>query len=210
MPSKQMLGKTAPALVMFFLTAATSQNLMLYAGQEFGERADEAEGFSGADGKTTIFDYWSVGSLRRYYNQGRWDGATLLPQEKLLREQYKDILGLHAKLAAEKLTQGYNLQPANAQGYGSAGLEDGLALLLTGSGTQPVLVVASFVGRIERFAIKVPAEAHSFAQGAAVGEELLHLSDARTEAEVQNVGAAGMVVSVTMGAYGCLALRLKG
>ncbi len=38
---------------------------MIYAGQEVGERGMEEEGFSGRDGRTTIFDWWTVGSLRR-------------------------------------------------------------------------------------------------------------------------------------------------
>lgn len=33
--------------------------MMIYFGQELGERAEDAEGFSGKDGRTTIFDYWS-------------------------------------------------------------------------------------------------------------------------------------------------------
>lgn len=38
---------------------------MLYAGQEYGERGMDCEGFSGHDGRTTIFDYWSVDTLCR-------------------------------------------------------------------------------------------------------------------------------------------------
>ena len=38
---------------------------MLYAGEEYGERGMDQEGFSGNDGRTTIFDYWSVDTLCR-------------------------------------------------------------------------------------------------------------------------------------------------
>ena len=38
---------------------------MLYAGEEYGERGMDHEGFSGNDGRTTIFDYWSVDTLCR-------------------------------------------------------------------------------------------------------------------------------------------------
>ncbi|CAE7710400.1 fba [Symbiodinium microadriaticum] len=34
--------------------------VMMYMGQELGEPAKGASGFSGDDGRTTIFDYWSV------------------------------------------------------------------------------------------------------------------------------------------------------
>lgn len=37
---------------------------MLYAGQELGERGQEDAGQSGPDGRSTIYDWWSVDSLR--------------------------------------------------------------------------------------------------------------------------------------------------
>jgi len=50
--------KAVPALVV---NALMQQNpFMLYFGQEWGERGMDAEGFSGCDGRTTIFDYWSL------------------------------------------------------------------------------------------------------------------------------------------------------
>ncbi len=39
---------------------------MLYFGQEFGERGMLSEGFSGCDGRTSIFDYCSAPSIVRY------------------------------------------------------------------------------------------------------------------------------------------------
>ena len=38
---------------------------MIYFGEEAGERGMDAEGFSGCDGRTTIFDWWSVSSVQR-------------------------------------------------------------------------------------------------------------------------------------------------
>ena len=38
---------------------------MIYFGEETGERGMDKEGFSGKDGRTTIFDWWSVDSVRR-------------------------------------------------------------------------------------------------------------------------------------------------
>ena len=38
---------------------------MIYFGEEVGECGMDEEGFSGRDGRTTIFDWWSVGSIRR-------------------------------------------------------------------------------------------------------------------------------------------------
>lgn len=56
--------RVLPALAVSLLLNTTP--FMLYFGQEFGERGMEAEGFSGVDGKTTIFDFWSVASVRNW------------------------------------------------------------------------------------------------------------------------------------------------
>ena len=48
---------------MTLLALATSSPLLLYGGQEYGEQGIEREGYSGYDGRTTIFDYWSIPSL---------------------------------------------------------------------------------------------------------------------------------------------------
>lgn len=67
--------------------------MMIYAGQELGEQATDAEGFSGHDGRTTIFDYWSIPTLRRWLNNGRCDGP-LSGKEHWLRGMYRRILTL--------------------------------------------------------------------------------------------------------------------
>ena len=38
---------------------------MIYFGEEVGEKGMDDEGFSGLNGRTTIFDWWSVDSVRR-------------------------------------------------------------------------------------------------------------------------------------------------
>lgn len=44
--------------------------VMIYFGQELGERGMEAEGFSGHDGKTSIFDYAEVPTISRWLKKG--------------------------------------------------------------------------------------------------------------------------------------------
>lgn len=68
--------------------------MMIYAGQELGEPAADAEGFSGADGRTTIFDYWSIPTLRRWLNNGKPSVRNLTDEEKRLRKAYARLLGL--------------------------------------------------------------------------------------------------------------------
>ena len=52
----------ASLAVSLFLNTAP---FMVYFGEEVGERGMDHEGFSGCDGRTTIFDWWSIGSIRR-------------------------------------------------------------------------------------------------------------------------------------------------
>ena len=55
------VGDAWRALPGFVTCVLMQQNpFMLYAGQEWGERGMDQEGFSGLDGRTTIFDYWSL------------------------------------------------------------------------------------------------------------------------------------------------------
>lgn len=78
--------KAVPALI---ISAMLYKNpVMIYAGQEFGEKGMDKEGFSGKDGRTTIFDYWCVDTLRRGY----YDRRHLTSEEKQLEELYKRIL----------------------------------------------------------------------------------------------------------------------
>ena len=78
--------KSLPALVVSATMSAGP--FMLYAGQELGEAAADAEGYSGMDGRTTIFDYWSVPTLRR------WHQGKSTPAERRLRGIYRQLLRL--------------------------------------------------------------------------------------------------------------------
>ena len=52
----------APLFVSLYLNTAP---FMIYFGEEVGEKGMDEEGFSGKEGRTTIFDWWSIGSVRR-------------------------------------------------------------------------------------------------------------------------------------------------
>lgn len=82
-------GDPFKALPAFAVCATISTcPVMLYAGQELGEKAEDAEGFSGADGRTTIFDYWSVPAIRQWLKRKQLNGRNTL------RDTYKRLLGI--------------------------------------------------------------------------------------------------------------------
>ena len=68
----------------------TGAPYMVYAGQELGERGMDAEGFSGCDGRTTIFDYWGVESLQKLAAGAK----DLTEKEQTLYDYYHRILRL--------------------------------------------------------------------------------------------------------------------
>lgn len=85
---------------------------MLYAGQEFGERGMDKEGFSGLDGRTTIFDYWTVQSLYHGYVNRR----KLTDGEKSLEKKYSMLLNLANKEKAISDGLFFDLMYANQDG----------------------------------------------------------------------------------------------
>ncbi len=86
--------KGVPAMIASVLM---QQNpFMLYAGEEYGERGMDREGFSGNDGRTTIFDYWSIDTLCRAAQH------KLTDNEQALYDIHKKTLTLAAQ---EKVVQ---------------------------------------------------------------------------------------------------------
>lgn len=84
-------GNAFKAIPAVMVNALMRQNpFMLYAGQEYGERGMDHEGFSGRDGRTTIFDYWTVKSLYKGYQHP----AELTDDERNLNAAYTKILNL--------------------------------------------------------------------------------------------------------------------
>lgn len=66
-----------PALAVSALCNANP--FMIFYGQELGEPSMDEEGFQGADGRTTIFDYWGLARLAEYKAQN-YD-ITKMPEE---------------------------------------------------------------------------------------------------------------------------------
>jgi glycosidase len=66
--------------------------LMIYFGQEFGEKAQEIEGFNQADDRTTMFDFYRVDTHQRWLNGGKFDGGKLTADEKVIDSFYTDLL----------------------------------------------------------------------------------------------------------------------
>ena len=140
--------KAVPALVV---NALMQRNpFMVYAGQEYGERGMDQEGFSGHDGRTTIFDYWSVGTLCRAANK------KLTQEEKLLADTYKKVLTIARKEKAVVEGAFYDLMYVNPDCHRQ------YMFLRRASKTSQLLVVANFDDSDVTVGVTIPQHAFEF------------------------------------------------
>ena len=87
--SPQHWGNHGPALglpISAILWSLGRGPALIYSGQELGEPATGAEGFGSDDGRTTIFDYWSLPTLIH------WRKNTLTPEQQTHRKNYGKLL----------------------------------------------------------------------------------------------------------------------
>lgn len=108
-------------------------NILLYSGQELGEAGAGNEGFGGEDGRSTIFDYWSMPTMVPWV-QGGFEDASLSADALALRNYYRDLLTLTQDPAMRGARA--EMLSAPADGYAFARFADGAGELL--------LVVSNF------------------------------------------------------------------
>ena len=146
---------------------------MLYMGQEIGERGMDEEGFSGCDGRTTIFDWWSVSSLRKLYTiihkdlyksieSGTLDKTILsengiTEKDAMVFRRYARAMRFAAKSGAVRKGMSYDLCYCNtaAEGFDKtrhfAWLRD--------YGEETLLFVANFSDREAQMELTIPEHA---------------------------------------------------
>jgi len=178
--------KGIPGLVV---SALLQQNpLMIYFGQEYGERGMDKEGFSGCDGRTTIFDYWSVDTVVRAANR------KYTIREKYIYDMYCKVMTLAQQEKA--ITQGEMFDLMYANGH----LQRQYAFIRK-HGTEAILVIANFADQATTVNVNIPAHAFDYLglseKNAQVTDLLtnakyrLHLKrDEAVQVEVPSNGAA--------------------
>ncbi|MBR5638634.1 MAG: alpha-amylase [Muribaculaceae bacterium] len=154
--SPQFAGDPFKALPALVVSATISRApFMIYQGQELGEPALDAEGFSGQDGRTTIFDYWSVPTLRRWYNGGKCDTSKLTEEERKLRKFHKTLLRLCNKEKAIAQGEFYDLMYAN---YNSMNC-DKVYAFYRHLDDEHLLIIANFGDKEENINLYTPQHA---------------------------------------------------
>ncbi|WP_229251211.1 alpha-amylase family protein [Emticicia sp. BO119] len=115
--SKFFVGDAFKAVPSMILSATLhSSPVMLFFGQELGVNPNTAEGFSGDDGRTTIFDYWGVPEFQNWVNNYKYDGGKLTSEQKKIRKFYADLLKFVNTSDAVQNGQFFDLQYVNNHG----------------------------------------------------------------------------------------------
>lgn len=147
-------NKGIPGFIL--ISCLNSNPLMIYNGQEVGEKGMYNEGFSGKDGRSTIFDYWGTESLIRLNNDGKWDGGNLLPDEKLTLKKYFKILEISG-LVNNSNNQMFDLMYAN---YDNCGFDhDKLFAFIRGQHKEFFIFVINFASEDKYAEINIPKHA---------------------------------------------------
>ena len=139
--------KGVPGLVV---SALLQQNpLMIYAGQEYGERGMDQEGFSGHDGRTTIFDYWNIDTLTRAASR------KLAKNEKALATIYNKVLTIARTEKAVTNGVSFDLMYVNGDYHRQYAF-------LRKAGSEVLLVVVNFDDLPSTMDVTIPAHAFDY------------------------------------------------
>lgn len=100
-----------PAMMLTVLMNRAS--FMVYFGQELGVRGMDEEGFSGLDGRTTIFDYWGVEEVQDFVGSHTYDEMNLSAETSQLRAWYGALLNMVKDSKALSYGEFYDLMWVN-------------------------------------------------------------------------------------------------
>lgn len=143
--SKFFAGDAFKAVPSMVLSATLHTGpVMLYFGQELGVTPDRAEGFSGDDGRTTIFDYWGVPEFQNWVNNHKYDGGKLTPEQKKIRKFYADLLKFVNTSDAVKNGQFFDLQYVNNHGQSPNYNDQKIFTYLRFTEKQKMLFICNF------------------------------------------------------------------
>ena len=143
--------KAVPAFVVS--TLFRSCPYMHYFAQEYGEKGMDKEGFSGCDGRTTIFDYWSVDTMCRA------DEGKLTDDEKALADIYSRIMNF-ARTDKTVSGQSYDLMYANP--HSASFNPDRQYAFLRRSSRQLLVVVVNFDSLDRNIKLNIPEHAFEY------------------------------------------------
>ena len=132
-------------------------SFMIYSGQEIGERGMYQEGFSGKDGRSTIFDWYTSEKTMRLWRYIHGDNKALDRKEVALLERYRSALNGAVSDKAVKYGSTYDLCYCN---YASDGFcADRHFAFLRDCGDETLLVACNFSAFPAKMELYIPEHA---------------------------------------------------
>ena len=183
--------KGIPAFVASILM---QQNpFMLYAGQEYGERGMDREGFSGNDGRTTIFDYWSIDTLCRASLK------QLTDEEKELFQTYKKTMKIARRENA--IINGYffDLMYINQHLHRQY-------VFLRRADSDLLLIAVNFDGEPANINVNIPSHAFDYLQ---MKEHKAKATDLLSGDKLSFLFKADNAVEMTINGYSARVWKMK-
>lgn len=172
-----------------------SNPFMLYAGQEYGERGMDAEGFSGCDGRTTIFDYWTVPSLYRAFVEGKPTA-----EEAELSRLYSKVLNIANTEKA--IGEGYFFDLM----YVNEHIASRQYAFMRKAGNELLFVVANFDSEKAALTVNIPDHAFNFLQ---IPRKTVKATDLLSDKTVEARFASESTISVEVEPFGCVILKMQ-
>ena len=196
--------KALPALVVS--TLMRTNPFMCYFAQELGEKGMDEEGFSGRDGRTTIFDYWSLGTLRKLQGKDNtWRRHTLNVNERELREYYAKVFNIARTEDCVARGKFYDLQYANIDNPGYDVHRQ--YAFFRNLGRNVLLVIANFDGEDKEVSLNVPKEAWNFVGVTSRRRHIENLLTGQWDFFDHDITKP---MTYTVPAYGAVVLKIQG
>lgn len=185
--------KALPALAVSLLLNRSP--FMIYFGQELGERGMDSEGYSTEDGRTSIFDYWSVSTIREWL-KGKYDSD--------LRLLYKQLLNLSINETAFRIGSTYDLEYANLNNAHFN--PDFHYAFIRKHSNELIIVVVNFNDNLSDLKINIPASLFSYFQ---ISDGIIcHGQDLFTDNKAEYAISSSVPFIITVAGRGIRVIKL--
>lgn len=187
-------GEGKKGIPAFVASVLMQQNpFMLYAGEEYGESGMDKEGFSGLDGRTTIFDYWSIDTLCR----ATWN--TLNEDEKKLYDLHQKVLRIANK--EQSICNGafFDLMYANNH-------LDRQYVFIRRYESELLLIAVNFDTRDVCIGVNIPEHAFNFLN---MEEAKVQATDLLTSKKKTYELKKDSPIAIQLGASGAVVMKMK-
>ena len=191
-----------PAMIV--ATCLGENPVLVYAGQETGESAMLSEGFSGIDGRSSIFDYCAVPSLQAWTNHGKFDGGMLNEEQKELRSFYEKLLNIAMTEKALKEGLMFDLEYVQQSRFN----RQKQYAFLRKKGDDVILIAVNFDARSEHIDIIIPPAAFAYLE--MKESDSVQMTDLLTGKQYDNMPlCSNLPVEIEIGAWKGVILKVR-